>query len=82
MGPTIDLLRVLLKLKCEEGEVAPKLLCTAAELEQIAAFGKEADVPAMKGWRFKIFGEEALALRDGKMAIAVEKGKLKLVATS
>lgn len=79
MGPTIDLLRVLLKLKCEEEEVAPKLLCTAAELEQIAAYGKDAEVPAMKGWRFKIFGEQALALRDGKMAIAIEKGKLKLV---
>ncbi|MBI1215876.1 MAG: ribonuclease D [Alphaproteobacteria bacterium] len=80
MGPTIDLLRVLLKLKCEEGDVAPKLLCTAAELEQIAAFGKEAKVPAMSGWRFKIFGKEALEVRDGKLALAVENGKIKLVA--
>lgn len=79
MGPTIDLLRVLLKLRCEEGQVAPKLLCTAAELEQVAAFGKDAKVPAMSGWRFKLFGKDALALRDGKLAIAVENGKLKLV---
>jgi ribonuclease D len=79
MGPTTDLLRVLLKLKCEEGDVAPKLLCTAAQLEQIAAFGKEAKVPAMSGWRYKIFGKEALDLRDGKLAIAVENGRLKLV---
>lgn len=78
MGPTIDLLRVLLKLKCETEEVAPKLLCTAAELEQIAAFGKDAKVPAMAGWRFKVFGEDALNLREGKIAIAVEKGQLKL----
>lgn len=79
LAPTIDLLRVLLKLKCEEGQVAPKLLCSAADLELIAAFGKEAKVAAMSGWRFKIFGKEALELRDGRLAIAVENGKLKLV---
>lgn len=82
LGPTTDLLRVLLKLRCEEGEVAPKLLCTAADLELIAAFGKEAKVPAMSGWRFKLFGKDALDLRDGKLAIAVENGKLKLVPTA
>lgn len=79
MGPTIDLLRVLLKLKCETEKVAPKLLCSAADLELIAAFGKDADVPALSGWRHKIFGKEALELREGKMALAVEDGNLKIV---
>jgi len=82
LAPTIDLLRVLLKLKCEENEVAPKLLCSAADLELIAGFGKEAKVAAMSGWRFKVFGKEALELRDGKLAMAVENGKLKLVKTA
>ena len=82
LGPTIDLLRVLLKLKCEEDEVAPKLLCSAADLEKIAAFGKDAKVPALTGWRFKIFGKEALDLREGKLAIAVENSRLKLVAAA
>ena len=81
LAPTTDLLRVLLKLRCEEGQVAPKLLCNAADLELIAAFGKDAKVAAMSGWRFKLFGKEALELRDGKLAIAVENGKLKLVKT-
>ncbi|MDF3025128.1 MAG: rnd [Alphaproteobacteria bacterium] len=81
MAPTIDLLRVLLKLRCEEAQVAPKLLCVASDLELIAAFGKEAKVAAMSGWRYKLFGKEALELRDGKLAIAVENGKLKLVPT-
>ena len=81
LGPTIELLRVLLKMKCEDGEVAPKLLARAEDLEQIAAFGEDADVPALKGWRLKLFGEEALALRDGKVALAVEGGRLKVVAT-
>lgn len=79
LGPTTDLLRVLLKLKCEESEVAQKLLCPAADLEMIAAKGDEAEVPALKGWRRKLFGKEALDLREGKLAIAVENGKLKLV---
>jgi ribonuclease D len=81
LAPTIDLLRVLLKLKCEENEVAPKLLCSAADLELIAGFGKEAKVAAMSGWRFKVFGKEALDLRDGKLALAIENNRLKLVKT-
>lgn len=76
IGPTIDLLRVLLKMKCENTQVAPKLLCTAAELEAIAAYGREADVPAMKGWRFKMFGEEALRLREGQIGIGFVNGVL------
>jgi len=79
LAPTIDLLRVLLKLKCEENEVAPKLLAKADDLELIAAYGDKADVPAMSGWRFKVFGKEALDLRDGKLALAVENSRLKLV---
>lgn len=79
IGPTIDLLRVLLKMKCENTQVAPKLLCTAAELEQIAAYGREADVPAMKGWRFKMFGEEALRLREGQIGIGFVKGQLAII---
>lgn len=82
MGPTIDLLRVLLKMKCESESVAQKLLCNAADLELIAAHGKDAKVDAMSGWRFKIFGKDALELREGKLAIAVEKGQLKLVKTA
>jgi ribonuclease D len=82
IGPTADLLRVLLKLKCEEHDVAPKLLCSAADLEQIAAFGEEADVPALKGWRKTVFGKEALELRSGRLALAVEGGTLKLVKTA
>jgi ribonuclease D len=81
LGPTTDLLRVLLKLKCEENQVAQKLLCSAAELELLAAHGEDADVPALKGWRLKLFGKEALALRAGKLAIAVENGQLKLTKT-
>lgn len=79
LAPTIDLLRVLLKLKCEEGKVASKLLARAEDLELIAAYGDEADVPALSGWRLKVFGKDALALRSGKLALAIENNRLKLV---
>lgn len=79
LAPTIDLLRVLLKLKCEESEVASKLIANAADLELIAAYGDKAEVAAMSGWRFKLFGKEALDLRDGKLALAIENNRLKTV---
>jgi ribonuclease D len=79
LAPTIDLLRVLLKLKCEESGVASKLVARADDLEMIAAYGDKADVVALAGWRLKLFGKDALALRDGKLAIAIENSRLKLV---
>ena len=81
LAPTIDLLRVLLKLKSEENQVASKLLACASDLELIAAYGDKAEVPAMSGWQFKVFGKEALELRDGKLALAIEENRLKLVKT-
>lgn len=62
-----DLLRVLLKTKSEELGVAQKLIATSADLDEIAA-GRR-DVPAMKGWRRKAFGEDALKLCDGRLAM-------------
>jgi len=81
LAPTIDLLRVLLKLKCEEGKVASKLIAKTEDIELIAAYGKESGVAAMSGWRFDLFGKEALELRDGKLALAIEKKRIKLVKT-
>jgi ribonuclease D len=82
LTPTIDLLRVHLKLKCEESQVASRLLASAADLELIAAYGEKAEVPAMSGWRYKLFGKETLELRSGKLALAIEENRLKLVKTS
>ena len=79
LAPTIDLLRVLLKLKCEESKVASKLIAKTEDIELIAAYGKESGVAAMSGWRFKLFGKDALELRDGKLALAIEKKQLKLL---
>jgi len=79
LGPVIDLLRVFLKMKCDDSGVAQKLLASAADIELIAAFGEDADVPAMRGWRKELFGAEALALCDGRMGLAVKGKRLVVV---
>ena len=72
---TVDLLKVLLKMVSEQQGVAAKILATVDDLEAIAS-DDEADVPALAGWRRSIFGEPALALKHGRLALAVEGGKV------
>ncbi|HYD99652.1 MAG TPA: ribonuclease D [Alphaproteobacteria bacterium] len=76
--PIIELLRVLLRMKCDESGVAAKLVANADDLERIAA-DDEADVPAMKGWRRQLFGEDALALKHGRIALAVGGRRVRMV---
>ncbi|TWB42413.1 ribonuclease D [Nitrospirillum pindoramense] len=78
IAPTVELLRVLLKLVCDDEDVASRLVANAADLEAIAA-DDHAKVQAMSGWRFDLFGRQALALKHGKLALAMENRKVKLV---
>ena len=70
LGPVVDLLKVLLKAKCESHGVAQKLVASVADLEQIAASDR-AKVPALSGWRREIFGAEALRLKRGELALTI-----------
>jgi ribonuclease D len=79
LGPLVDLLRVLLKLRCEDNDVAQKLVANSTALEMIAA-DDDADVPALHGWRHEVFGKDALALKHGKLALTA-RGKRILVVT-
>ena len=72
---TVELLKVLLRMMSERHAVAAKVIATIDELEQIAN-DDNADVPALHGWRRELFGDKALALKHGKLALAVEKGKV------
>ena len=74
-----DLLRVLLKMKCAEADVATKLVANSADVELIAAFGEEADVPALKGWRRIVFGADALRLRSGELGLALDGDRVALI---
>jgi len=81
LGPVVELLRVLLKMRCEDHEVAQKLVASADDLELIAA-ADEADVPAMSGWRREIFGADALALKHGRLALTTVGRRVKVVSLS
>ncbi len=78
---TVELLKVLLRMTAERHGVAAKVIATVDELDRIAA-SDDADVPALKGWRRELFGEKALALKHGKLALAVEKGRVVAVEKS
>ena len=71
----VDLLRVLLKATAGRHGVAPKLIATSDELEEIAR-SDETDVPVLRGWRRKLFGEDALALKRGELALVVKDGEV------
>ena len=71
-----DLLKLLLKIRAREIDVAPRLLTRSDELEQLAAGVR--DLPILQGWRREVFGSDALDLVEGKLAFAVEQGKLKM----
>jgi ribonuclease D len=78
---TVELLKVLLRMTAEQHGVAAKVIATVDDLDRIAA-ADDADVPAMKGWRRELFGEKALALKHGRLALAIDKGRVAIVEKS
>ncbi len=66
----VDLLKVLLKLKGDQHDVAQRLIASSADLEWIAA-DDAAEVPAMQGWRRGLFGDDALKLKHGRLGLAL-----------
>jgi ribonuclease D len=70
LGPVVDLLKVLLKLKGDQHDVAQRLIASSADLEMIAA-DDAAQVPALHGWRRGLFGEDALKLKHGRLGLAL-----------
>ncbi len=72
IGPTIDMLKTLLRLRCEYQDIAPRLVANAQDIELIAAFGSKANVACLSGWRRDIFGEDALAMCAGKIALRLK----------
>lgn len=74
----VELLKVLLKRQCEIYDVAPKLIASSADVEEIAR-SDNADVPALKGWRREVFGEAALKLKKGEIGLRLNKGAIDLI---
>jgi ribonuclease D len=67
--PSLELLRLLLRIRCQQEEVAERLLASSDDLEKLARFAEKADVPCLQGWRYKVFGEQALALLEGRLTL-------------
>jgi ribonuclease D len=74
----VELLKVLLRMTAERHAVAAKVIATVDDLDRIAA-DDAADVPALKGWRRDLFGDMAIALKHGRVALAIEKGRVSAV---
>jgi ribonuclease D len=77
-GAVVELLKVLLKARAEETGVASKLIATVADLEQIAN-DDAADTAALKGWRREAFGEDALKLKRGELALVLDGARVRVV---
>jgi ribonuclease D len=77
-GAVVELLKVLLKARAEEAGVASKLIATVADLEQIAN-DDDADNQALKGWRREAFGEDALKLKRGELALVLDGARVRVV---
>lgn len=74
----LEMLRLLLKLQCAAHEVAPKMVASAQDVEKLAAEDKP-DIPAMKGWRYTVFGGPAQKLKSGDLSLALEGDSIRLI---
>ena len=74
----VDLLKTLLRLRAEAAHVAPRLIANAEDIERLAAH-EDDGVAALHGWRHEVFGKDAVALRKGDLAIALENGEAVVV---
>lgn len=75
-----ELLKVLLRMTSEEFGVAAKVLATSDDIDKLAAEGEAADIPALAGWRREVFGDPALRLVRGEIALRYDRGKVAVVA--
>ena len=75
---TLELLKVLLKAAAAEHRVAPRLIADSEALEMLATEA-EPDIPALQGWRRKLFGDDALRLKRGELALTLINGEVRVV---
>ena len=76
-GATVELLKVLLKARAEDAGVAAKLIATVSDLEKIASDTPD-DAAALQGWRREVFGEDALRLKRGELALMLDGARVKV----
>jgi ribonuclease D len=77
-GAIVELLKVLLKQVSDDAGVATRLIANAADVETLAR-ETNPDIPALRGWRHELFGEKALKLKSGKLALAASPKGVKII---
>ncbi|HPF77666.1 MAG TPA: ribonuclease D [Alphaproteobacteria bacterium] len=73
--PVLEMLKLLLKINCSESDVAAKLVANVSDLEELA-MQKNPKNKLMKGWRYELFGADAMALKNGEITIGLKDGKI------
>lgn len=73
--PVVEMLKLLLRIVASENDVAGRLIAAPDELDEIAK-SDSADVPSLKGWRYEVFGREAVQLKNGKIGLALKGGEI------
>lgn len=72
----LEILRLFLKITAAEHDITPKRIADKDDLDQIVMQGHKADVAAMRGWRYEIFGSKCVALMDGRLGLSIKDGKI------
>lgn len=76
MVPVLEMLRMLLRINCSEQNVVPRIVASQDDLEILALSEcenpEDIKIPAMQGWRFEIFGRQALRLKKGEIALSLQ----------
>lgn len=72
----LEMLRLLLKIEAAQHDITPRRIADKDDLEQIALHGEKADVPAMHGWRYDIFGSKCVDMMLGRVGICLKNGKI------
>ncbi len=75
---TLEMLKMLLRICSAEADVTPRIVASSEDLERLTIEDKP-DILALQGWRYDVFGKDALDLKQGKLALTLEKGKIKKI---
>lgn len=76
LQPALEMLKMLLRIQCSESGLSPRLVADSEDLQALAAKGEDAGVACLTGWRREVFGDAALALTSGRLALSVKGGKI------
>jgi ribonuclease D len=72
----LEILKLLLKIKAAESDITPRRIADTDDLQEIVLKGEKADVPAMKGWRYDVFGQYCVDLMEGRIGLSLKDGNV------